>query len=42
MAEIMQFKCPSCGAYMVEKGNKLVCSEETCGHVEEREPKTEM
>ena len=25
-------KCPSCGSYMVEKGNKLVCANETCGH----------
>lgn len=32
-------KCPSCGKYMVEKGNKLVCSDETCGYVEERETK---
>ena len=25
-------KCPRCGNYMVEKGNKLVCSEKTCGY----------
>ena len=25
-------KCPECGAYMVEKGNKLLCSNETCGY----------
>ena len=25
-------KCPSCGSYMVEKGNKLLCSDETCGY----------
>lgn len=24
-------KCPKCGAYMVEKGNKLLCSNEQCG-----------
>ncbi len=24
--------CPKCGAYMVEKGNKLLCSNEQCGH----------
>ncbi len=24
-------KCPECGSYMVEKGNKLLCSNETCG-----------
>ena len=29
-------KCPKCGSYMVEKGNKLVCSQETCGYVEEK------
>ena len=28
--------CPKCGSYMVEKGNKLVCSEATCGYVEKR------
>ena len=26
-------KCSVCGSYMVEKGNKLVCANETCGHV---------
>jgi DNA topoisomerase-1 len=26
--------CPVCGSYMVEKGSKLVCSQETCGYVE--------
>ena len=26
-------KCPECGSYMVEKGNKLLCSSETCGYV---------
>ncbi|MCC8024074.1 MAG: type I DNA topoisomerase [Clostridium sp.] len=25
-------KCPKCGSYMVEKGNKLLCSDETCGY----------
>lgn len=25
-------KCPKCGAYMVEKGSKLVCSNQTCGY----------
>ena len=29
--------CPFCGSYMVEKGNKLVCSEKTCGYVEKKE-----
>lgn len=26
-------KCPNCGNYMVEKGNKLVCADEHCGYV---------
>jgi DNA topoisomerase-1 len=26
-------KCPKCGAYMLEKGNKLVCSDEKCGQL---------
>ena len=26
-------KCEKCGAIMLEKGNKLVCSDENCGHV---------
>ena len=29
-------KCPKCGSYMVEKGNKLACSQETCGYVESK------
>ena len=27
-------KCPQCGSYMVEKGNKLLCSNEQCGYTE--------
>ena len=27
--------CPECGSAMVERGNKLVCSNEKCGHVME-------
>ena len=27
-------KCPKCGSFMVEKGNKLVCANEECGHKE--------
>lgn len=27
-------KCPKCGSVLVHKGNKLVCLDETCGHVE--------
>ena len=30
-------KCPHCGSYMVEKGNKLLCSNEQCGYTENRE-----
>lgn len=26
-------KCPECGGYMIEKGNKLVCADEHCGYV---------
>lgn len=26
-------RCPECGGYMVEKGNKLVCADENCGHI---------
>lgn len=29
-------KCSKCGSYMVEKGNKLVCSNESCGYVESK------
>lgn len=25
-------KCPKCGNYMVEKGNKLLCADEQCGY----------
>ncbi len=25
-------KCPECGSYMVEKGNKLLCADEQCGY----------
>ncbi len=27
-------KCPKCGQYMVERGNKLLCSDKQCGYVE--------
>lgn len=26
-------KCPECGHYMVEKGNKLMCTDDKCGYV---------
>lgn len=28
-------KCPQCGGYMVEKGNKLACADPQCGYVRE-------
>lgn len=31
-------KCPKCGSYMLEKGNKLVCNDEKCGYVETIKP----
>ena len=34
-------RCPECGAYMTEKGNRLVCSDQTCGHTESRKEKEE-
>ena len=30
-------KCPECGSYIVEKGNKLACSNEQCGFVKNRQ-----
>ncbi|WP_130836537.1 type I DNA topoisomerase [Lachnoclostridium sp. Marseille-P6806] len=30
-------RCPVCGGLMLEKGQKLVCSNEECGHMEERQ-----
>ena len=29
-------KCELCGGIMLEKGNKLVCSDEQCGHIKDR------
>ena len=29
--------CPRCGSFMVEKGNRIVCSEKTCGYSEKSE-----
>ena len=31
--------CEKCGAIMLEKGNKLVCSDENCGHVTAKKDK---
>lgn len=30
-------KCPNCGGYMTEKGNKVVCADNQCGFVKVRE-----
>ncbi|EOS80457.1 DNA topoisomerase I [Dorea sp. 5-2] len=30
-------KCPRCGSYMVEKGNKLLCGDGQCSYVENKE-----
>ena len=32
-------KCPKCGGYMIEKGSKPVCADETCGYVESKNDK---
>ena len=32
-------KCPKCGGYMIKKGSKLVCADETCGYVESKNDK---
>ncbi len=29
-------KCPQCGGYMVEKGNRVVCADKTCGYISEK------
>ena len=34
-------KCPRCGGYMVEKGNKLACADAHCGYTEPKEKETE-
>ena len=33
-AKPVQKKCPECGKYMVQKGNKVACSDEKCGYIE--------
>ena len=30
-------KCPECQSYMLEKGNKLVCSDKNCGYVRNKQ-----
>lgn len=32
-------KCPECGSYMLEKGNKLLCANENCGYIMNKEQK---
>ncbi len=34
-------KCPNCGSYMIEKGNKLICASDTCGYVENKKTEEE-
>ena len=34
-------KCPNCGGYMLEKGNKLVCGDVQCGYTEDKREKEE-
>ena len=40
-AKPVEKKCPQCGFYMVEKGNKLVCADENCGYVENKQEKSD-
>lgn len=35
-------KCPKCGGYMVEKGNKIACADETCGYIEAKTEKRKI
>ncbi|MFA9375349.1 MAG: type I DNA topoisomerase [Lachnotalea sp.] len=37
-----KIKCKECGGMMVEKGNKLVCLDEQCGYVQEKEQEKEQ
>ena len=40
MAEAFQIRnVLKCGGYMIEKGSKLVCADETCGYVESKNDK---
>lgn len=32
-------KCPQCGGYMLEKGNKYLCADEKCGFIQEKSGK---
>ncbi len=33
-------KCPACGSVLLEKGNKLVCADENCGHIQVKQNTT--
>ncbi len=33
-------KCPKCGGMMLEKGNKCVCMNENCGHIQDKVKET--
>lgn len=33
-------KCPKCGGYMIEKGNKIACADAQCGYVVEKDKNT--
>ncbi|MFV0363972.1 MAG: type I DNA topoisomerase [Suipraeoptans sp.] len=35
-------KCPKCNSYMVEKGNRIVCSNEKCGFSETKQKTSEI
>ncbi len=35
-------KCPKCGGYMVEKGNKLACADVECGYVQNKIPEKSL
>ncbi len=35
-------KCPECGSVMLEKGNRLVCSNQECGHIMNKEDANEQ
>ena len=38
--KVSKEKCPQCGNYMVERGNKLACADAECGYVAEKKEKT--
>jgi len=34
-------KCPDCGGYLLEKGNKIACADEKCGYVQNKQKNDE-